>query len=392
MHIDPAVVPLLAPVRTALDAALDAIGARPTQVCAGPVAGFWELRDGAVVLSETLLGPALHHPEERADLPLDRWRRAMASVLEAAALGAIPPGGPPWARLGRAIDAADRALPEARLADPDVLTAIATGDLDRWPRGGVAVVRAWRALDLGPWISEAELGPELWARLARWVLDPSGAGAALPVSASHPAEAGLPLALGPWSFRPVALSAHPRGGKVQIDGEGVADPAFLRGGQPYVGLASTTTGAAFSLAPIELVGRWELRSAQGFASVFGARGMTWVFRPSGRLEIELADAFVGPLGALGEAARMGTSGVVTGAWRVEAADAIVLDALDPRGIASHGRSPRDPVFPADQVGMGPMLRALSGSTWRWTIDGERLLMRGGLMGGSVEMRLVRVAG
>ena len=265
------------------------------------------------------------------------------------------------------------------------------GDLGRFPRGGVAVIRAWQALGVDPAarLADFALPSAEWLALARRVLDPVAA-AALPVPIARVREADIPLALGPWSFRPLAVPEHPRGGLVLVEGDGVADPTFARGKRPYRGLAATTTGAKFLPGVGGPVGRWQFNTAQGFGQVFGARGMTYLIEASGKLAIDLADGFVGPVSALDQAERMGTSGRVTGVWMVDGPTSLRFDRIDPTGIATHGRRLQDPVLPSEAFGMGPMLRALMDDVWAWSIDGDRLTLRGHVMGGPVEMRLTRL--
>ncbi len=385
---DAAAEALLAPVRAVVEAGLRALGA-DVDVTVGAVDGFWRRDGDVVVLSHHLLGPDVCHPDERAELPLDRWRRAAASVLEAAVF--TSGDAPLWARLGLAIDRADRAAPDLGLAAADLASAYATGDLGRNPRGGIAIVRAWRALGDDPEARVAAfvVDPAEWFALARRVLDPVAA-AALPVPVARVRESDIPLALGPWSFRPLAVPEHPRGGLVIVEGAGVVDPTFARGKRAYRGLAATTTGARFLPGVGGPIGRWEFKTAQGFGQVFGSRGMSYVIEASGKLAIDLADGFVGPLSALDQAEKMGTSGRVTGVWMVDGPDALRFDRIDPSGIATHGRRLQDPVLPAEAFGMGPMLRALMDDTWVWSIDGDRLTLRGRVMGGPVEMRLTRL--
>lgn len=393
---------LLAPVADVIRAGLDRLPpVPPLEVELGPVAGQARLDGGRLVLSDRFEGPGLVHPDEAMGPmpPLDRWRRAAATVLESVALLALARqlGRPPerdWRWIGAAAHMADTAAPELGLALPDLALAIRTGSPGRHPRAGVAVMQAWAAFgdDPGRRIRQLLAGgvisePE-WLAVGRWVLSPEGAAARLPVPVSRPAPLTLPAELDAWSFLPVALDPHPRGGHLALDGPGaVADP-WVPGGAAHRTLVGATAGLCrVTGEPGGPVGEWEVASAQGFGQVLGARGITFRFAASGALEIVLADAFVGPLAALPMAEQVGTSGLVQGRWRVAGAHRLGFEGIGAAGLTLHGRSRDRFMVPARGFGLAEWLEALSGEVWAWEQTADRLVMRGPMMGATVEVRL-----
>lgn len=412
MSVDDRVLPderaevLLAPVADAIRAGLDALPpVPPLRVELGPVDGWASLEGGRLTLSHRLEGPGLVHPDEAMGPvpPLDRWRRAAACVLEAVALLGLTrqTGRPPerdWRWTGAAIDLADRAAPDLGLALPDLALAIRTGAPGRYPRAGVAVLRAWRAFGEEPsrrlrhLLTDGVISESEWLAVARWVFSPEGAGASLPVPVARPRPVGLPVELEPWSFRPLALDAHPRGGRLDVEGPGAVADAWVPGGVPHRTLAGATSGPCrITGASGGPVGDWEVASAQGFGQVVGARGVTFRFFASGQLEIVLADAFVGPLAALPMAEQVGTSGLVRGRWRVAGPHRLAFEGVDGQGLTLHGRSRDRFMVPARGFGLAEWLKALSGEEWAWERAADRLVMRGPMLGGTVEVRLREAA-
>jgi hypothetical protein len=388
---DDRVQALLTPVLEPLREGLRALPASARlSIRLGPVEGFARLDGDELVLSDLLDGPEVFHPAEEAALPLDRWRRAAGCVLEAvAARGlALDPSLPAWARVGAAIEAADRASPTLGLAPPDIARAIRTGDLEREPRGGVAVIREWRAKGLGP-DRAAVVTPEEWLEVGRVVLG-AAAAASLPVPVPRVPEADIPLDLGPWRWAPLRVPAHKRGGVVEIEGSGAVSDAWARAKKPLVTLAASTHGCRLLAGVGGPVGRWAMRSAAGFGQVFGARGIVFVLKGNGGLELLHADAFVGPLSAVEYAETVGTSGTATGTWEVAGPRRLRFDRIDSSGLTFHARD-RSMLLPGGGFGIGPMLEALMEDEWSWAAEGDRLVLGGRVFGGPVEIRLQREA-
>lgn len=403
MHLDlddrarDLLAPVLALVHRGLDRFPDA-GVLTVEV--GAASGWSDLRGDSILLSEGLLGPEVHHPDEAPGPlpPLDRWRRAAACVLEGAALRELARRtgvdvGADWRWVGSAVDAADRVAPELSIAGPDLAQALATGDLGAHPRAGVAAMRAWRASGADP-IERAHylicggiLSCEEWLSLGSWVFDPRGAAALLPVPIERVADADIPVALGPWTWRPLLVPAHGRGGLIEVEGDGIVGEPWAVAEEAHRTLAASTHGCRLQGSPGGPVGRWEVASAAGFGQVLGARGIEFAFHGGGALELVLADAFVGPLAAVAMAEEVGTSGTVSGRWRVAGARRLAF-----RGVAGHGLTMHERrggfLVPAQGFGLGQWLRALEDDAWAWEIaqDG-RLVMRGTMMGGTVEVRL-----
>jgi hypothetical protein len=148
-------------------------------------------------------------------------------------------------------------------------------------------------------------------------------------------------------------------------------------------VASTGTEAAFTLDPGAPLGTWEVASAEGFGQVMGARGVGFTF-----LEIVLADAFVGPLAAVAMAEQVGTSGVCSGRWAVAGPRSLRFSAIATESLTLHGRTRDRFLVPARGFGLGEWLHALADAPWSWqVVQADRLVLRGRMLGGEVEVRL-----
>ncbi|MCB9685889.1 MAG: hypothetical protein H6735_12680 [Alphaproteobacteria bacterium] len=404
---DEACTELLKPVRALLERALVLLpDAPPLEVRTGGVRGFWRLEDDVVVLSSDLSGPGTSHPDDvtrgGAVPPLDRWRRAAGSVLEAASLRELVrrTGVEPvedWRWLGAAIHAADAVAPELSLALPDLETALRTGSPGSFPRAGVAVMRAWQAegsdpirqvryLLEGGVVSAAE-----WARLGAWVLGPSGLLSTLPVPVDRVGDADIPCDLPAWSWQPLRVPPHPRGGFVAVEGDGqVAEPWAVADGELRTLASAASTPVRLVPEPGAPVGEWEVASAEGFGQVMGARGVRFVLASDGGLQIVLADAFVGPLAAIAMAEQVGTSGVCQGRWSVAGPRRLRFHGLTTSSLTLHGRQRDRFLVPARGFGLGEWIEALGEETWAWQGGpADRLVLRGRMMGGDVDVRLKR---
>ncbi|MEQ1508122.1 MAG: hypothetical protein ABMB14_38185, partial [Myxococcota bacterium] len=395
---------LLRPVQGILEHALTLLPDAPDlTVRVGPVAGFYAARGDEVVLSDGLCGPAVSHPDEPAGPvpPMDRWRRAVGSVLEAASLRELSrrthlPIGDDWRWLGAAIWAADAIAPDLGLCAPDLALAIGTGAPGTHPRAGVAVMRAWAALGIDPikqvrYVLEGGVvsAPE-WARLGQWVLGPDGL-AAVPVPVDRVRAVDVPVELPAWSWRPLRVPPHPRGGRVKVEGDGVVDEPWAEADVPLETLAAAAaTACKLTPSPGGPIGAWDVASAEGFGQVMGARGIRFGFQADGRLELVLADAFVGPLAAVAMAEQVGTSGVVSGRWRVAGDHRLRFAGLSTQSLTLHSRTRDRFMMPAKGFGLGEWLMALNDDVWSWQEDrAERLVMRGRMMGGEIEVRFKR---
>ncbi|MBA2320927.1 MAG: hypothetical protein H0V89_07220, partial [Deltaproteobacteria bacterium] len=131
-------------------------------------------------------------------------------------------------------------------------------------------------------------------------------------------------------------------------------------------------------------------SAEGFGQVMGARGVSFRFSAGGGLQVVLADAFVGPLAAVSVAGEVGTSGVADGRWAVAGPHLLSFRDIVPVGLTMHSRGARDRfAMPAQGFGLGEWLGAMSSAPWGWILDDDRLILRGRMMGGGVEVRFRR---
>lgn len=395
---------LLDPVRARLDAALALLPDAPDlAVTVGDVPAWFALAGDAVVLSAGLEGPGVHHPLEPAGPlpPLDRWRRAAGSVLEAAALRELSrrahlAPGDDWRWVGAAIHAADATAPELGLALPDVALAVTTGSPGSNPRAGAAVMRAWAAQGIDPMhqarylVDGGVVSAVEWAKLGRWVLSPEGGLGLLPVRVDRVPESDVPCELAAWSWRPLAVPAHPRGGVVRVEGDGLVEDPWGEAGVPLRTLAAAaSTSCRFVPDAGGPVGAWEVASAEGFGQVLGARGIRFEFHADGRLGLVLADAFVGPLAAVAMAEEIGTSGSVSGRWKVAGRQLLRFEGIETQALTLHGRRDRF-LMPAKGFGLGEWLKALDEDAWAWqVVQADRMVMRGRMLGGEVEVRLRR---
>lgn len=389
---------LLAPVRAVVEDAIEALPwSAPVRVAVGEVGGFFALRDDTVVLSHHLL--AGDHPDELPEAALDRRRRAAGSVLEGVALRGLPedhaPDVPAWVRAGLCLHVADAALPVLQLARPARVSARRHGHPGRDPRSGEAVFAA---------LSQAGTDPLVWGRdrladgrvamkdyvaAARCVFETPSA---LGIDGIAPVAAvDVPVRLEPWQWVRLEVPEHPRGGKVSVLGTGGVAPAWAPGGAVLHAVAAAGRDGA-QLVP-ELggpVGTWEVRTAGGFGDVVGARGVRFRFLGSGKVEVVLADAYVGSVRELEAAEQVGSSGMATGRWRVAGPRLLALGDIVTHGITVHGRGDDPFAVPAPGGGIGSWVEAMAQSTWRWQQEGDRLHMTGRLFDREIEIRLASV--
>lgn len=392
MHIDLQAQALLEPVRATIDAGLAALGVpAPAAVRVAEVEGFFAMRGEDVVLAASLVASEQRHPDDAGPNGLDRWRRGAASVLEGAVLAALPSGGPAWLRAGLAIHRVDRAVPELRLG-PAALGRASGGDLGASPRGGVAVLRAWEAAGddaeakAMAAIEADKVGVKDFVDAGGWVL---GSGlAAEGVVLERPAPLDIPCDLPPWSWRRLQVPAHHRGGRVRVTGRGGVAPAWAKANEAFTALAGACEdGAAFAPDAGGPVGRWEIRSAEGFGQVLGGRGVQFTFHSSGKLEVVLADAFVGGLGDVEASESIGTSGMIVGRWTVAGPRKVRLHDLAPAGVTLHGRGDEAFAMPSEGLGLAASIRAMQDGIWSWRQDAHRMWLEGQMFGGKVAIRL-----
>jgi hypothetical protein len=397
--LDPRAAALLAPVQPLIEAGLVRLGLPYPPVSLGPCAGLWRLDDEGLVLHEQLASDGPPHPydAQAGAVGLDRWARAVACVLEGALYRSEARSeAPAWVELGWCVWRVHLSMPELNLLGPELSCALRDADLHTHPRAGAAVFAAWTSLgtDAPALLDQArqtgkvpmrallDAGRHLLTEPAVWV----HAG-----SPERSAPVDVPASLPPWSWRRVEVPAHPRGGRITVEGVGGVAPAWAPAGQVQRSIAASGP-AGCTLQPTSggPTGRWELRTAQGFGQIYGARGIEFVFHPSGKLEVVLADAFVGTVAEVEVSERVGTSGTATGRWRVAGPSQLTLHDIVPMGLTLHGRDDNPFVAPADGVGMGVWLRAMEGAVWRWRWSDGRLYLHGPMWGQEVELRLAGV--
>lgn len=363
----------------------------------GRVRGWREVSEGCVVLDEGFLLEGQAHPDEPpGPWALDRWRRLLSSILEGTVLAALGEGrGPQWVAEGLAVAVADEAVPGAGLALPDLAQA-RMGDLHASPRSGVAVLRAADSGDGSVWVR----GCQAWVdgvsvdqllEAAARILSPAGVG---PVAdAPRAAAVDVPVDLGPWQMVRVEVPAHPRGGRVLVEGEGAVASPWAPGGQPLKTVAvSGAEGCRLLPSAGGPVGRWEVKSASGWGRVFGSRGVVFDLRPSGQLRVVFADAFVGGVEAVELASRMGSSGVATGRWEVGGEHCFRLRDVRSDAVTVHGRGASAPSFAVPDTGAGLLagVQAMADQDWSWEAQGEdRMIWRGSIGGSPMVLHLAR---
>lgn len=403
LDIDPRAAAVLDPVRGLVEGAAAQLPDARLEVTVGPVGGFGERHGGILVLSDLLAGPDVHHPDE-AEGPLprvDRWRRAACTVLEHAALlgiqgscGMPEPEEPDWRWTGLALYMLDVVCPALQAGHEGLALAIETGAPGIWPRAGVAVMHGLAAFGTDPWpfvmqlLDGGVISAPQWLELGRWVFDPAGAPARLPIPVTRVGEIDIPCALGPWRWAPLCVPAHVRGGRIDVTGPGAVDRPWAPGGSVHRALAGSTDGLVeLRPSPGGPVGSWVVTSAEAFGQVMGARGVSFRFEASGRVELTFADAFVGPLASVKMADEVGTSGVASGRWAVADAHRVRFEGIDHTALTVHGRQRGAFRMPAQGFGIAAWLQALEEAPWAWQIKGDRLTLRGEMLGGWVDVRL-----
>ena len=404
MDLDAQATRLLGSLREVVAQALLKIGVAPVPVVMGEEQGFYRLERGRVVLSRQLLDPAGFHPLEQVEWlpPLDRARRAAASIVEGASLHALSQhvGLTPrddWAWRGWAVYQADRALEGWGLAEPEVVRAMISGDLGTHPRSGVVVCQAWaaegedvprRIIDLIA--NDVHPSSEEWLRLGAWVYDlERGPHKHLPVVLPRRAAIAPPQGLMPWSWYRVQVGPDVRGGEVLVEGKGaVSNPWCVAGESHETVLGHTQGEGRLTMGSGAPLGDWSMASVRGLGEVMGARGVKLSFSATGRFVVTLEDGFVGPLAGLPVQAHEGVSGIVEGRWGVSGARHLAFSGMNLEDALST-RDPRARARPGQGLRLSGLLEALQRGGWAWMCRGDRLFLQGTLEEQTLEIRLNR---
>lgn len=391
---------------------------RPPLTFAGPRSGPWAaVEDDRIALSSALLEGGTHTPEDAAwaerwpevgALALDRWRRAAGALLEGHVLLSLreqDPAGDPgsWWRVGVAAERVDRAEPTLGWIWPELADLRRTGEpgLEAHPRSAAWLVR-WLRLTRGltPTTTAPTLDDEALAAFGAWIRDPRGPciDAPLPLPLGEPSRESIFVAM-PLSFRALALSTGPAGARAQTSGAALCGPLRVASEEALAGVAGTLAGGlvTITLAPSGPTGTWALNTGVVQERVGAARGVELELKGDGRLEIVLADAFMGlpTTDMLALAESVGVSGWAGGRWRVlsvapteEEGGELLLEQVKPKGLTLHPRGGHGYAVPAASV-IRPaeqILTALSGATFRWRPGAEGMTLTGQVMGVSVELR------
>jgi hypothetical protein len=184
---------------------------------------------------------------------------------------------------------------------------------------------------------------------------------------------------------------HPRGGVLALRLGGAVEQPWVIARTCHRTLACATHAPAeLSLEPGGPVGEWDLASAAGFGQFFGGRGVQYLFAADGRMEVTLADSFVGTVDAVEVAKTVGTSGIVTGRWEVAGEGQLRIRGLNPSMLTLHGREAGGFAVPAQGFGPSQWLPAMCVEPWSWSRQDGRLVMKGRMFGAPVEVRLIGV--
>lgn len=405
IQLDPRASVLLAPVRSIVETAAQLLPPAPTlHVTVGTTVGYAVREGDRLTLSAELEGPFVAHPDEESIgglPPLDRWRRAAGEILEEAAVSGIEGAvgrmrSEDWRWVGLAMEMVDTVAPSLQWGLPGVALAVGTGAPGIEPRAGVAAMKAWRSRGVDPWhrvrdlLTGGVVSPSEWLELGRWVMAPEGARALLPVPVPKVGPLDIPCAIDAWRWQPLAVEAHRRGGLIEVSGPGIVGDPWAVANLRHETLAASTDDVV-ELRPLSggPVGRWTVTSAEGFGQVMGARGVSMELDSAGRIQLTFADAFVGPLAAVKMAEEVGTSGFTRGRWAVAAPHRLRFEGLGDEQLTVHGRGPATYRLPSRGFGIGAWIQALIQGDWAWQLTGDRLLLRGQMLGGWVDVRLKR---
>ncbi|MCO4743548.1 MAG: hypothetical protein KC912_02085 [Proteobacteria bacterium] len=372
---------LLQPVLPQLEAAAKVLPSGPAiRVSLGAVDGFGAAFGQQWVLSDRLEGPDLHHPDEVEGAALDRWRRAMATVLEGVALAGLherfgAQHEAHWWR-GVAVALVERAAPSLGVGAAAYLTALVTGDLSG--RGAALLFADGDPLErIEAWVETAPTAPVLRDTVV-YALRPEGTRAQLPVVALPPPRTA-PFRLEGWSF--ARVMAHGCGGLLAQPN--VAGPDVV-GARPAVVVAVET--AELALVRPVVVGGWDLASVAIPGGILGARGVGFRFYADGQVEILFADAFVGPLHAIELAKTMGHSGMTGGRWSLLGAGHMRFGSIREVPITMHQRDGSQ-AMPQVGFGVSEWVAAMANSEWSFAMEGGELHLTGRVMDMAVRLRM-----
>lgn len=393
--------------RIAADAQLPVV---PLSVEAGPADGpLLVRRSGSAVLSADALGPDMRLREDAwlaaLGLPLDRWRRCIAGLTEAAVLEALDArdGTPsnPWEqtlRIGTAaqlVDAADPHLGHAWRAAAQLLQHPELS-LHEQPRAALFWLRFTDDCDPPT--------ESLWHDFIRHVRDRSrGPASTLPVPiASAPAVPFTrQLSLAPLSALPLRRDLRTAGRTWTVEG-----PVLPRQLPPQDGahtvVFSSVQGGGVVLRRTRQgpLGDWRLDSGSMGSNFGAARGVTLSLLADGRATLTAADGFVGPTtrGVLDMADQYGVSGSANGSWRLVSIDdstrsgRLRIEGLHAGMATVHGRGGGGFALPAEEW-LEParhFLRMMESVPLHWTLldSGRQLRIQAQALSG-LELRLTR---
>lgn len=387
---------------------------------------FRALSADGLVLHPAVLGPATHLRRDRvwleetapslAPLALSRQDRAAGLIAEsvllyrmAADLGCDPADLPlSWWTIGVAADVLDQRAPELGWLWQSAAGLVQEPwhSMSDQPRRGAWFLR-WRRQQGRPLSFTSLHAPaitaEEWAAFGQWCRDAEhGPGAAAPVSLSPAPPRAAPLAeVRPLSHHPIRWNAGPAG--LRVDCGGVLAPRVrLASGEDMVTVMGSVDGGVRPLnaRPSRLVGRWLMLAGQAGERLGVAEGIALHFHASGRLEITLSNAWMGPADLESRALvrQLGASGSGSGRWHVRTlSDAdgtgiVTLTDLTIDRISVHPRRPRMRRFalPAADNHLARVRRLLgqlAGRPVTFGMEGRELLLDGELKNFTFQIRL-----
>jgi len=412
----PAWLSLRAQVQPAVDALCERIPdleVKPLAVRAGESGGPLTARDTQrVYLSSDALGPQMVRAQDQwlADLglPLDRWRRTIAALTEAAVLNALDQrhGLPEddWQhtlRVGLAAHLVDTADPHLGHAWPSAARLLRAPHhtLHDHPRAAMYWVRFADVSGPAPLPT-----PDRWHAFALHCRDLSRGPAAtlpVPITPKPPDAFSRSLTLAPLSALAVTRTPRQAGRPWTVHGPGLPTQLDPQDGV-QTSIFSSVTGGILHLRREDQgpLGTWRLDSGGMGNHIGAARGVSLHLHSDGRATLTAADGFVGPTtrGVLDMAEQYGVSGSADGSWRLVSIDdngqsgRLRIQGLHTGMATVHGRGGGGFALPAEEW-LAPtrhFLRILETVPLRWTLldNGCQLRIQARMLNG-LELRLTR---
>ena len=142
-----------------------------------------------------------------------------------------------------------------------------------------------------------------------------------------------------------------------------------------------------------VLGPWVVSGADFGGQVFGVRGLGVRFESDGRLELDIGNAFVGPVtsSGLSMAQHLGVTGSGSGRWLLEDGR-LSFEDLETDGLTIHERSDSSPLgMPSPQVDNSAAFfaRSIESVLWKVEASKEALVLKARFQGVPANLRLSR---